>query len=667
MCGIAGFISSRRALAWPETLKTITDTLTHRGPDGSGYWLDAQHGIALGHRRLAIVDLTEEGAQPMRSESGRYHLSYNGEIYNFKSLQQELQALGHRFRGHSDTEVLLAGIDQFGLENTVQRIAGMFAFALWDGKLGLLHLVRDRLGIKPLYYARLPDGVVFGSELKALRAFPGFSRSIDREALHLFMRHDYVPSPYTIYENAYKLPPGSILTLPADSQKLAQALSDFSPQAGAHAGLAPKAYWSAEEAYLRGETAPDLRSDPEIQSSLEQLLSEVVQEHMVSDVSLGGFLSGGIDSSLVAALMQTRASRRVRTFSIGFEEAAFNEAPHAQAVAQHLGTDHTEMYVTSQAARDVIPKLPFFYDEPFADSSQIPTLLLCKLTRQHVTVSLSGDGGDELFAGYPRYFETPKLWEKLNRIPRPLRRVAAGALANLPEQYWSHAMRLAQKRLPSAIRPRAGSSTGKRVGDVFSAGEPDDVYRCHMSHWSDGLGLVKGTGTQGYPTPLTREPRLGELRSFLKRMMQTDTVSYLPDDILVKVDRASMAVSLEARVPLLDHRVLEFAARLPESLLTRDGKGKYPLRQILYQHVPRALIDRPKMGFGIPLSEWLRGPLAAWGRDLCDPNKLKREGYLNPAVVTNAWETHASGAGERHYALWNVLMFEAWLEQEAKA
>ncbi|MDX2053673.1 MAG: asparagine synthase (glutamine-hydrolyzing) [Polyangiaceae bacterium] len=665
MCGIAGFISSQPALAWPETLKKITDSLTHRGPDGSGYWFDATRGIALGHRRLAIVDLTEEGAQPMRSESGRYQISYNGEIYNFPALKSELQASGHHFRGHSDTEMLLAAIEQWGVKAAVQRAAGMFGFALWDEKLGLLHLVRDRIGIKPLYYALVPNGVVFGSELKALRAFPGFSRQIDRDALQVFMRQMYVPSPYTIYEKCFKLPPGSILTLPCDPAKLTHALAEFSPHVGSAKRVAPDAYWSAEHTYLEGERQPDGRDEREIIGDLEQLLTQVVGEHMLSDVPLGGFLSGGFDSSLVTALMQAGSAQPVRTFSIGFEEAKFDEAPHAKAVAAHLGTNHTEMYVTAKDALDVIPSIPFSFDEPFADPSQIPTYLLCKLTRRHVTVSLSGDGGDELFAGYQRYFDTPKLWNQLRRIPQPIRDSAAWAMRKLPEERWSQAFAMLHRGLPEFLRPRAIASTGHRIAEVLASREPDNIYRAHLYQWSDSLGVV--LGAKGYETPLTRTPRLGQLNSLLKRMMETDVNSYLPDDILVKVDRASMAVSLEARVPLLDHRIVEFAARLPEATLVSQGHGKHPLREILYRYVPKSLMERPKMGFGVPLATWLRGPLSEWGRALTSPAKLRADGYLDADVVKNAWDTHASGAGNRHYALWNVLMFQAWLEHERQA
>ena len=641
MCGICGYLNGPGLRPADATLTRMTDSIAHRGPDADGAWRDEACGIALGHRRLAIVELSPLGAQPMQSSSGRWVLSYNGEVYNFRSLGDDLRALGHNFRGSSDTEVMLAAIEQWGVVAAARRFVGIFAFALWDRREHQLHLVRDHLGVKPLYYGTAGGTLVFGSELKALVAYAGFDRTIDRGALALLLRHNCIPSPYTIYRDAKKLPPGSILTIDAD---------------GRH--QEPVAYWSARAVAEHGARNPLSLSDLEATDALEAKLRDAIGLQMMADVPLGAFLSGGVDSSTVVALMQAQSSRPVRTFSIGFPDVRYDEADAARAVAAHLGTDHTELYVTPDDALALIPQLPRYFDEPFSDSSQLPTMLVSQLARKHVTVSLSGDGGDELFAGYNRHVLAEKLWQRMRMLPRPMRRLAASAIRAVPPDAWERGVGATGLwRSQQVGSAGIGAKLHKMAGLLDSAG-PEDMYARLTSHWSDPASIVLGADEP--PTLISDRAAWASLPSFTEVMMYLDLVTYLPDDILVKVDRASMAYALEARVPLLDHRVAEFAWQLPLHQKLRNGVGKWVLREVLYRHVPRALIDRPKKGFAVPIDAWLRGPLREWAEALLDPSLLARDGIFDPAPIRARWKAHLSGAADLHYELWDVLMFQAW-------
>ena len=623
--------------------------MLHRGPDDGGEWTDEKTGIALGFRRLAIVDLSPAGHQPMISASGRFVMAFNGEVYNFGAIRSELEAAGlaPEFRGGSDTEVMLAAFEAWGLEKAVQRFVGMFAIALWDRENRTLHLVRDRLGVKPMYYGWAGKTLLFGSELKALRANPGFDGTIDRNALSLMLRYDYIPAPYTIYRGYHKLPAGAILTVAADRPQEAT----------------PIAYWSAKSVAEAGVQAPFGGSDAEAVEHLDGLLRDSVGLRMVADVPLGVFLSGGVDSSVVVALMQAQSSRPVQTFTIGFREESYNEAQHARVVSQHLGTDHTELIVSPEEAMAVIPRLPTLYDEPFADPSQIPTFLVSQLARKSVTVSLSGDGGDELFGGYNRYFWGRSLWKRMAGIPRPLRGGSAAVMNAVPPQMWDSLFRIAGPLLPAGARQRNPGDKMAKLAEIMGAEGPDDLYHALVSHWKQPTQLVDNSVEP--LTAFTDRSRWADLSDFTQRMMFLDTVSYLPDDILVKVDRASMGVSLEAREPLLDHRILEFAWQLPMSMKVRDGQGKWLLRQVLDKYVPRALIERPKAGFGVPIDTWLRGPLRDWAESLLSESSLKRQGIFNPPPIRKKWAEHLSGRHNWQYYLWNVLMVQAWLEAEA--
>ena len=639
MCGIAGFVDAPSGggddATLTRTARAMADRLWHRGPDAGGAWADAAAGVALGHRRLSIIDLSEAGAQPMTSRDGRLVVSYNGEVYNAPDLRAELEAAGVRFRGHSDTEVLVEACARWGVRETLARLVGMFAFALWDTRDRTLTLARDQIGIKPLYWARFGPLFLFGSELKALRAHPGFTAALDRDAIAAFLRYKYVPAPYTVYRGVNKLLPGTMLTLRPGTEPVVEA------------------FWSLEDAYRRAKREPFTGTAAEATDALEDLLKDAVGRQMASDVPLGAFLSGGIDSSTVAALMNAASGNRVRTFSIGFAEHGYNEAEHAAGVARHLGTDHTELYVTPEEARDVIPKLPEVYDEPFADSSQIPTWCVSALTRRHVTVALSGDGGDELFGGYPRYFRAERYRRTVYRLPAPLRRAGARAVRAVPPGVWDAAFAAAPRRYRGAA--------GERLHGLAPvlAGSADDLFRRTHSHWPDPAALV--AGARELDGPLGDPSIRALIPDFFERMQYLDTLTYLPDDILTKVDRASMAVSLEVRVPLLDHRVVEFAWRLPKSMRVRGGVGKWLLRRVLYRHVPPALIDRPKKGFSVPIDVWLRGPLRDWADSLLSERALRESALFEPAPVRRAWQQHLDRRRDLHYPLWDVLMVQAWL------
>lgn len=653
MCGFVGFLRSSDAdrQAAHNVLRNMANAIVHRGPDSYGYWADSEAGINLAHRRLAIVDLSPAGAQPMASVSGRYVLAFNGEIYNHLALRAEMDRIGalpfkmtaQGWRGHSDTETILAGFETWGIDATLKKCTGMFAFAVWDKHTQTLTLARDRLGEKPLYYGWQGQGsgatFLFGSELSALRRHPAFSGEVSRDALALFMRHNYIGGEHSIYVGIRKLPPGHLLTL---------SLLKREPVL--------QVWWSGAEVAALGADNAFAGSPEQAVDALEILLRDAVGQQMRADVPLGAFLSGGIDSSTVVALMKAQSSRPVRTFSIGFYEEGYNEAEHAKVVARHLGTEHTELYVSSQQALDVITKLPSLYNEPFADKSQIPTFLVSQLARKHVSVSLSGDAGDELFCGYTRYQGTAGLWSRMSRVPRPMRQWAAGLIKAVPPSVWD--------KLSLAFQ----GSFGARIGDKLHKGaallgSPSavELYRNIVSHWADPARVVLGAREPA--TVLAgAQPALPGL-SDVERMMALDMLSYLPDDILVKVDRAAMGVSLETRVPFLDHRVVEFAWSLPLDYKLRNGVTKWPLRQVLYRHVPRELIERPKMGFGVPIDQWLRGPLRDWAETLLSESRLRQEGFFDPGPIRRKWSEHLSGVRNWQYHLWDVLMFQAWLEE----
>jgi asparagine synthase (glutamine-hydrolysing) len=622
----------------------MADAIAHRGPDSSGTWVDSARGVALGHRRLAILDLSPQGHQPMVSSSGRYVIAFNGEVYNFREMRGELSSRYH-FNGGSDTEVMLAAIETYGLESAVRRFVGMFAFALWDRQQCRLHLVRDRLGIKPLYYGRVGGVFAFGSELKAIRALPEFDGEIDRDALALFLRYNCIPAPRSIYKGISKLPPGTILSVAEPTMHSAR----------------PAPYWSARDVAERGLESPFNGTDAEAANALEELLRDAVRLRMVADVPLGAFLSGGIDSSVVVALMQAQSDRPVRTYSIGSPDPGYDEAQHAKRVAKHIGTDHTELYVTSSDALAVIPKLPTLYDEPFADSSQIPTFLVSELARQHVTVSLSGDGGDELFGGYNRHTWGGRVLNAIRWTPTPLRRGIARVMETSSPTSWDRRYGAVERLIPPRLRQQMFGYKLNKLASALTASDSFDLYERLASHWFDAGTVVIGASST--ERPMSREP-LDPRRGFADQMMYFDLVTYLPDDILTKVDRASMAVALEARVPLLDHRVVEFAWRLPLHMKIREGRGKWLLRQVLYRHVPQELVERPKSGFGVPLDAWLRGPLRDWAENLLDERRLREEGFLRPERIRERWRQHLSGQASWQYHLWDVLMFQAWLESQ---
>lgn len=676
MCGFAGFLTADASVRGSaEAVATrMALAIQHRGPDDAGAWADAQAGIALGFRRLSIVDLSAAGHQPMHSAGGRYVITFNGEIYNHLALRAELGELP--WRGHSDTETLLAGFDAWGVEETLKKTVGMFAIALWDVQTRTLHLARDRFGEKPLYYGWVGSGsntaFVFGSELKALRAYPGFANPVSRDALALYMRFTYVPAPHSIYQNIFKLEPGCMLSIdaalqPYQSNALIPPAQLLRPPA-TQGALTLRRWWSLA-AVVQAGTQNQIQDEAQAVHALEQRLKDAVRLQMLADVPLGAFLSGGVDSSTIVALMQQQSNQAIKTFTVGFEEAGFDESPHARAVAQHLGTDHTEFFVTAHEAQAVIPHLPAMYDEPFADSSQIPTHLVCRAARQQVTVALSGDAGDELFGGYNRYFWGPRIWSRLSWLPYPIRQMLGAAIRAVPLAGWDALSRPINAMLPAAQGiAGAGDKAHKLAARLGGVRDLDDLYRSLVSEWQDPAQVVKGVGStrcaaNHAPQSLLDDPLPAQgAEQHQLRMMYRDSITYLPDDILCKVDRAAMAISLETRVPFLDHRVAELAWQLPLHMKIRGNEGKWALRQVLYKYVPRELIERPKAGFGIPVGQWLRGPLRDWAEALLNEQRLQAEGYFHPAPIRTKWAEHQSGQRDHTASLWTVLMFQAWLE-----
>jgi len=643
MCGIVGFLDSS------FTKETATDILgkmacaiLHRGPDDMGVWFDENAQIGLGHRRLSIVDLSPAGHQPMASAHGRFEMAFNGEIYNHLKFRAELEQNGAiAWRGHSDTETLLAGFEAWGIEATIKKSIGMFAIAVWDNQNQTLTLIRDRMGEKPLYYGWHNGSLIFGSELRALKQHPLFSPRIDRNALTLLLRHNTIPAPYSIYKGISKLSPGCLLTV----------------RFGEKEGVLTT-YWSGIEAVENGVANRFEGSADEAVNSLESLLMDAVGQQMMADVPLGAFLSGGVDSSAIVALMQAQSVNKVKTFSIGFHEKEYNEAEFAKEIARHLGTEHTELYVTARDALDVVPSLPSLYDEPFSDSSQIPTCLVSKMAKQHVTVALSGDGGDELLGGYSRYTITDGLWDKLSKVPFGLRKLLALGITSVSTE-----------TLNSVLSLTPLASRYNNIGDKFHKGAKllhsrniSELYLGIVSHERNPESWILNSHEPD--TLLTAPHSLFNDLNPIETMMALDMLTYLPNDILTKVDRAAMGVSLETRVPFLDHRVVEFVWSLPLEYKLRNGVGKWALREVLYKYVPKALIDRPKMGFGVPLDGWLRGSLKSWAEELLDEKRLRDEGFFNVPLVRKKWEEHLSGQRNWQYQLWDVLMFQAWLDEQ---
>lgn len=643
MCGLTGFLHNKTDKGRSELHmigRKMGDAISHRGPDSGDVWQDPDVPLVLSHRRLAIIDLSEEGHQPMRSESGRYVIAYNGEIYNYQLLQEELEYSGFHARGRSDTEIVLAAIEYWGLNLALQKMNGMFAFALWDRTERTLHLARDRLGKKPLYVGWTKNALVFGSELKALRAHPDFDPAMNREAAALYMRYGFVPAPHCIYQDAWALPAGFRLSINADNLR---------PDTDLAKRMVP--FWHhlrvLETARQKMESAPA----EFVTQEFEKLLTSCVVDRMISDVPLGAFLSGGIDSSSVAALMQASSGQKIKTYTIGFEESDFDEASYARRIAAHLDTDHHELYLKPHHAMEVIPMLPEIYDEPFGDISAIPTYLVSKFARQSVTVALSGDGGDEMLGGYRRHLQAAKLWRAVRLMPSPLRKIVSRTIRAVPPA-----------RLDALFknRPHIGASLHK-AASVLSLDMQEEIYARLTAQWD--------------PPPVLQDGSLKLLRddgewqphnmSFAEKMMYWDALTYLPDNILTKVDRASMAVSLEARAPLLDFRLYEFVWSLPESFKIRGGKGKYLLRQMLKNHLPEELFDRPKQGFSIPVDSWLRGPLKDWADSLLNERKMEYDGILNPALIRKFWDAHRAGQADNGSALWSILMFQAWREKWA--
>ncbi len=639
MCGITGFWAKEKAQS--GLALQMAERIQNRGPDDAGDWHCGNGTLALAHRRLSIVDLSPAGHQPIVSDCSQHVLAFNGEIYNHEDLRKELESeLGQiKWRGHSDTEVLVNSLRHWGIEKTLAKLNGMFAFAYWSERDKALFLARDRMGEKPLYFGRQNGTFLFGSELKALKHHPSFSSEVNRDALALYMRYNYIPAPYSIYQSIHKLKPAHYVVISGHGQNISEQ----------------HCYWDLKKVANDGLTH-SIDDESQVLKDLDWLLKDSVKRRMMADVPLGAFLSGGYDSTTVAALMQAQSIKPVKTFSIGFKEDAFNEAQYAKQVAAHLGTEHTELYVEPQQALDVIPKLPEIYDEPFSDSSQVPTFLVSQLAKQHVTVALSGDGGDELFCGYGRYFLQKKIWSIASKVPSNLRPIVGFALERFPGVL----AEVLIKTLPKKYRMSNVRDRLPKLAEWLNHKNFEQFYQHSVSHLKASDQIV--LGSQPYPTEFERlAGAIANLKD-QEKMMLLDALTYLPGDILTKVDRASMAVSLEARVPLLDHRLVEYAWRLPLEMKIKHGQGKWPLRQVLYKYVPKEMMERPKQGFGVPIEHWLRGPLREWAEELLDEKRLREEGVFDPGPIRQMWEEHVSGKRRWHYYLWDVLMFQAWLE-----
>ena len=643
MCGFAGFIDTKGVdKTKAEALgKAMASAIAHRGPDDEGVWIEPREGVVFAHRRLSIIDLSPAGHQPMASAHNRYVIAFNGEIYNHLELRKKLEkdGLAPSWRGHSDTETILGLIEAYGLDACLKLLVGMFAFALWDREENAVFLARDRIGEKPLYYGTHGGISFFASELKSLRPHPAFKPEVNTDALCSYLRHNYIPAPHSIYKDIFKLEPGHYLKLAA--------------------GEKPQVYWSLADVVTDSQIRSD-RSEEDYLNKLEKVLKQAVGQQMQADVPLGAFLSGGVDSSLIVALMQEQSSRPVKSFSIGFDNDEFDEAPFAKAVAQHIGTEHHELYVSSQQAQDVIPQLPYLYDEPFADSSQIPTFLVSKIAREHVTVSLSGDAGDELFGGYNRYNWGVNINNKLSMIPGFLKTASKIVITSIPPNVWNTLLKPVNSFLPRKYRYMNLGDKLHKLSQIFGVQSETELYLLLISHWSEPERVVFGKELE---TALTKPENQNLDLSFTQRMMISDMLTYLPDDILVKVDRAAMGVSLETRVPFLDHRVIETAWHMPMHLKIREGIGKDCLRRLLYRRVPKGLIERPKMGFGVPLGDWLRGPLRDWAESLINEKRLEQSGYFVTDDIQAKWKEHLSGRRNWQYHLWDILMFEAWRDE----
>ena len=651
MCGIVGFITVPTDTIKLTTItKKMADTIAHRGPDDHGIWIDENCQIALGHQRLSILDLSSAGHQPMHSACNRFVMVFNGEIYNHLEIRDKLQCISHQlldWRGHSDTETLLAAFVNWGIEKTLKACVGMFSIALWDRQENVLTLVRDRMGEKPLYYGWRGNTFMFASELKALKVHPDFNGEIDRQSLSLLLSFNYIPAPNSIYRGIRKLPSGTFLQIPINNYQLPVNATP---------------YWSLGKVAKKGQSQLFSGSDDQALSLLENCLGDAVEGQQLADVPLGAFLSGGVDSSLVVSMMQTRSTQKVKTFTIGFDESQYNEAKYAKAVATHLGTEHSELYISPNDALDVIPKLPWLYDEPFADSSQIATFLVAKLARNHVKVALSGDGGDELFGGYNRHIWSRSIRNKTDWMPKSIRHGIGSVIGSIPSSSWDRINKISDSLLPSQYRTVHAGEKMHKVADLLAVDNDFDLYHGLVSQWPNPSEVVIGENFIDRMKAIV--PNKKNFADIEHQMMFMDAMTYLPDDILCKVDRAAMGVSLETRVPLLDHRVVDLAWKLPLHMKIRNGQGKWLLRELLFKHVPKKLVDRPKQGFGLPVASWLRGPLREWVEELIDESRLKKEGYFHPQPIRIAWNEHLKGKN-RQNQLWGVLMFQAWLEENS--
>lgn len=648
MCGISGILCPEEN--GRELVEKQLAALQHRGPDSWGIWQSEDGGCLLGHRRLAILDLSPSGHQPMLSPDNRYAIAFNGEIYNFQDLKKDLEEEGLKFSGQSDTEVILGAFSQWGVKRSLELFNGMFAIALWDKQERILSLIRDRLGIKPLYYAWIKNQFVFASELKAIVLHPDFKKTVDRDVLGLYLRYDYVPAPYCLYRGVKKMLPGAVITVHPGKREN---------------GVEEYYFWKPGDAVSRSIAQSYGAGNQEtILADLEDILKDAVKKRMIADVPLGAFLSGGIDSSLVVSLMQSQSGRPIKTFTAGFHHGEYNEAEDARKIAEHLGTDHTEIYVTPKESMDVIPSLPEMFCEPFADPSQIPTYLISKIAREKVTVSLSGDGGDELFGGYNRHVWVKKLWENLDRKPVFLKKLAAKGITFFSPDFWDKTISILKPLLPRSANQKQAGDKLHKIARIMEATSPEEMYKILISTWSNTSSIALSART--LPTVLSPGRSLDMFNTISEKMMFLDMLSYLPDDVLTKVDRASMAVALEARVPLLDHRVVEFAWKIPLDLKIKDGKGKWILRQLLGKYLPEDMFERPKSGFGVPIAGWLRNELKDWAETLLDSRRIKDEGYLNFDEVRTKWDEHLSGRRNWQYQIWNILMFQSWLDNQTR-